>query len=65
MEGIKLHFDDLYIFDTLHHLCKADVLCMGTSSFSILSAIYNKNTVIYIPYYHPPSLKTWQVLKFN
>lgn len=63
IEGIKIHFDDLNTFDTFHHLCKADVLCMGTSSFSILAAFYNKNTVIYIPYYHPPSLKKWQVLK--
>ena len=64
IEGIKLHFDDLDTFDTIHHLCKADVLLMGLSSFSILAAFYNKNTVIYLPYYHPPSLKSWKLLKF-
>jgi hypothetical protein len=61
IKDIKIHFDDLDTFDTFHHLCKADVLIMGTSSFSILSAFYNKNTVIYIPYFHPPSLKTWLI----
>jgi len=61
LKDIKLHFDDLDTFDTFHHLCKADVLCLGTSSFSILAGIYNKNTVIHIPYYHPPYLKSWLV----
>jgi hypothetical protein len=59
IENIKIHFDDLNTFDTFHHLCKSDVLVMGTSSFSILSAFYNKNTVIYLPYVTPPSLKSW------
>ena len=61
IEDIKIHFDDLDTFDTFHHLCKADILIMGTSSFSILSAFYNKNTVIYLPYSHPPSLKSWLI----
>jgi len=61
INDINLHFDDLDTFDTFHHLCKADVLCMGTSSFSILAAFYNKNTVIYLPYTTPPSLKKWIV----
>ena len=61
LKDIKIHFDDLDVFDTFHHLCKADVLCLGTSSFSILAGFYNKNTVIYMPYYHPPSLKSWLV----
>jgi hypothetical protein len=61
IKDIKIHFDDLDTFDTFHHLCKADVLIMGTSSFSILSAFYNKNTVIYIHYCHPPSLKKWLI----
>jgi len=65
INDIYLHFDDLDTFDTFHHLCKADILCMGTSSFSILAAFYNKNSIIYLPYYHPPSLKKWQVLKIN
>ena len=61
IKDIKIHFDDLDTFDTFHHLCKADVLVMGTSSFSILSAFYNKNTVIYLQYAHPPSLKSWLI----
>jgi len=61
LKDIKLHFDDLDTFDTFHHLCKADVLCLGTSSFSFLAGFYNKNTVIYLPYYHPPALKSWVV----
>lgn len=61
LKDIKLHFDDLDTFDTFHHLCKADVLCLGTSSFSILAGFYNKNTVIYIPYCHPAYLKSWLV----
>ena len=59
IENIKIHFDDLDTFDTFHHLCKADVLVMGSSSFSILAAFYNNNTIIYLPYSHPPSLKSW------
>ena len=61
LTDIKLHFDDLDTFDTFHHLCKADVLCLGTSSFSFLAGFYNKNTVMYLPYYHPPALKSWLV----
>jgi hypothetical protein len=61
IKDIKIHFNDLDTFDTFHHLCKSDVLVMGTSSFSILSAFYNKNTVIYLPYMHPPSLKSWLI----
>ena len=64
INDINFHFDDLDTFDTFHHLCKSDVLCMGTSSFSILAAFYNRNTIIYLPYYHPPSLTTWQILNF-
>lgn len=61
MEGIKLHFDDLDTFDTFHHLCKSDIFCMGTSSFSMLAGFYNNNTVIYLPYHHPPSLNKWLI----
>jgi hypothetical protein len=61
IENIKLHINDMDTFDTFHHLCKADILCLGTSSFSILAGFYNKNTVIYLPYCHPPSLKTWYI----
>jgi hypothetical protein len=58
---IKIHFDDIDIFDTFHHLCKADVFVMGLSSFSIVAAYYNKNTVIYLPYPYAPALKSWIV----
>ena len=61
IKDIKLHFDDMDAFDTFHHLCKADVLVMGLSSFSIVAAYYNKNTVIYLQYYFPPVLKSWIV----
>jgi len=59
IKDIKLHFDDMDVFDTFHHMCKADVFVMGLSSFSILAAYYNKNTVIYLPYPYPPVLKSW------
>jgi len=59
--NITIHFDDIDLFNTFHHLCKADVLVMGLSSFSIVAAFYNKNTVIYLPYSNPPSLNTWIV----
>jgi hypothetical protein len=59
IENINIHFDDLDLFDTFNHLCKADVLVMGLSSLSIIAALYNKNTVIYLPYSTPPYLKTW------
>ena len=65
IDDIKIHFDDLNTFDTFHHLCKADILVMGTSSFSILAAFYNKNTVIYLQYAHPPSLKSWLIYNDN
>jgi len=61
IKDIKLHFDDMDVFDTFHHLCKADILVMGLSSFSILAAYYNKNTIIYLQYYFPPVLKSWLV----
>jgi hypothetical protein len=34
---------------------------MGLSSFSIVAAYYNKNTVIYLQYAYPPILKSWIV----
>jgi len=63
IEDIKLHFDDMDIFDTFNHMCKADVFVMGLSSLSIIIAYYNKNTVIYLPYSYPPVLKSWIVYK--
>ena len=59
INNVIFHFDDLDTFDTFHHLCKADIFVMGTSSFSMLSAFYNKNTIIYLPYCSPPSLNKW------
>ena len=60
LENINIHFDDLDIFDTFNHLCKADVLVMGLSSLSIVAALYNKSaTIIYLPYSSPPYLKSW------
>ena len=61
VKDIQLHFDDIDIFDTFNHLCKADVFVMGLSSFSIVAAYYNKNTVIYLPYEYSPVLKSWIV----
>ena len=61
LKDIKLLFNDLDTFDTLHHLCKADVLYLGRSLFSILAGFYNKYTVIYLPYYYQLSLKSWLV----
>jgi len=61
IKDIKLHFDDIDVFDTFNHLCKADVLVMSLSSFGIVAAYYNKNTVIYLPYSYPPVLKSWIV----
>jgi hypothetical protein len=62
IEYIKIHFDDLDTFDTFHHLCKSDVLVMAPSSLSIIAAFYNKNTVMFLPFNHPPSLKSWIIL---
>jgi len=59
IQDIKLHFDDIDVFDTFHHLCNADVFVTGLSSFSIIAAYYNKNTVIYLPYPYQPVLKSW------
>jgi len=59
IQDIKLHFDDMDVFDTFHHLCNADVFVTGLSSFSIIAAYYNKNTVIYLPYPYQPVLKSW------
>lgn len=47
-------------FSTFHHLCKADVLVLGTSSFSHLAGFYNKNDVYYTYYeYHSKALDKW------
>jgi len=63
IENINIHFDNLDIFDTFHHLCNADVLVIGLSSFSFIAAFYNKNRVIYLPYITSPTLKSWIVYK--
>lgn len=54
---LNIHLDS-DTFDTFHHLCKADILVMGTSSFSYLAGIYNKKSVIYYTFWHPP-LDNW------
>jgi len=61
IDNIILHFDDLDTFDTFNHLCKADILVMGLSSFSVLAAFYNKNTVIHFPYGNTAILNTWKI----
>lgn len=63
IKDINIHFNDLDLFDTFHHLCKSDVLVMGLSSLSIVAALYNKNKIIYLPYSSPPYLKSWEVYK--
>lgn len=51
---------DMNTFDTFHHLCKADVLVIGFSSFSYIAGIYNNNTVIYInDHVAPKALNKW------
>jgi hypothetical protein len=58
--NINIHLDEVNAFDTFHHMCMADILVMSSSSFSYLAGIYNANTVIYIPFWHPP-LNNWIV----
>jgi hypothetical protein len=52
---------DTNVFDTFRHMVNANVLVTGRSSFSYLAALYNKNDVVYMPFWHPP-LKHWKVL---
>ena len=59
IKDVIIHFDDLDLFDVFHHLCKADVLVTGLSSFSIIAALYNKNKIIYLKFNSPPYLKSW------
>jgi len=58
LENVHIHLDT-NAFDTFHHLCKADILVCAVSSFSYLAAVYNKNHVIYKPFWHPP-LDNWE-----
>lgn len=60
VKDIQLHFDDIDVFDTFHHLSKANVLVMACSTFSIIAAYYNKNTIIHLPFFKPV-LKSWIV----
>lgn len=60
IEGVNIHLDEVDAFDTFHHLCSADILVLSSSSFSYLAGIYNKNKVVYIPFWHPP-LEKWFV----
>lgn len=63
IKDISIHFNDLDLFDTFHHLCKADVLVTGLSYFSIIAALYNKNKIIYLHFTSPPYSKKWIVYK--
>ena len=59
IDNINLHLN-MDNFETLHHLCKADVLVLGLSSFSHLAGYYNKNEVIYTHYeYHQKAFDKW------
>lgn len=54
---VSIHLD-YDTFDTFHHLCKADIFVMSASSFSYLAGLYNKKSVIYYTFWHPP-LDNW------
>jgi hypothetical protein len=58
IENIKLHLD-IDSKKSFHHMCNADILVIAKSSFSYLAAIYNKNKVIFFPFWHAP-LDNWQ-----
>lgn len=58
IENINIHFDDIDVFDTFHHLCKADILVTAESSFSYIAALYNKNIIIHCNFYSC-ALNTW------
>lgn len=58
LNNVYLHLDN-DAMETFHHMCNANVLVIGKSSFSYLAGIYNKNKVIYIPFHHPP-LDGWE-----
>jgi len=59
LEYLNFHLN-MDNFATFHHLCKADVLVLGTSSFSHVAGLYNKNTVYYTYYeYHSKALDSW------
>ena len=58
LPNVKVHLDEIDAFDTFHHMCSADILVIGSSSFSYLAGIYNKNKVMYIPFWIPP-LDNW------
>ena len=58
IENVKLHLDTDAI-TSFHHMCNADILVIAKSSFSYLAAIYNKNKVIFFPFWHAP-LDNWQ-----
>jgi hypothetical protein len=59
LDFLTFHLD-MDNFNTFHHLCKADVLVLGLSSFSHLAGYYNKNEVIYLYYeYHSRAFDKW------
>ena len=59
LEYLNFHLN-MDNFATFHHLCKADVLVLGLSSYSYLAGLYNKNIVYYTNYAsHPKALDSW------
>jgi hypothetical protein len=65
IKDIQLHFNDIDVFDTFNHLCKADVFVTGLSFLSLVAGYYNKNTVIFLPFLYPPVLKSWIIYDNN
>jgi hypothetical protein len=58
LPNVKIHLDEIDAFDAFHHMYSADILVIGSSSFSYLAGIYNKNKVMYIPFWINP-LDNW------
>ena len=56
--NLNIHID-MDTFDTFHHLVKADVLVLGTSTFSYIAGIYNNKEVIYNNDVSPKALHRW------
>lgn len=63
IENIHIHLDEINASDTFHHLVNADVLVTGTSSFSYLAALYNKNKIYFTQTtFHKKALDSWQTI---
>lgn len=55
---------DADVITTMEHLIQADILVMCKSSFSYIAGLYNKNTVIYMDFWHPP-MPNWNRINQN